>query len=95
MAIWEPLEEMYERAKEGKLWFYSTYQSLWFSPERLAEENENGSFRWGPCNWILRDPNEQVKELAIEISRLQKQMKSVQREIDEYNKMDKRRTTSI
>lgn len=53
---------MFERAEREGLWFYCAYQDLWFSPERLRQEQADGRFRWGPVNWSLRPHSERVQE---------------------------------
>ena len=58
----ETMETRFTRAEEHGLWFYSAYQSLWFSPRELRQANANGKFRWGPNSWELRDPQEFLTE---------------------------------
>lgn len=41
------LEPMFREAEEKKLWFYCSYQSMWFSPQELRERHEEGRFVWG------------------------------------------------
>lgn len=61
------LPELIDQAeKEGK-WLYCPYQSMWFSPQQLREENAKGYFLWGPVNWRLRDPKEKVAALEREV----------------------------
>lgn len=57
------LESLFAEAERKRLWFYCSYQELWFSPKELREEQANGSFVWGPVNWVLRDPMERLEEL--------------------------------
>lgn len=68
------LTPLFERAYREKLWFYTDYQNLWFSPKELKAENERGSFNWGPGNWELRDPQERLEELAKELEKIQAEM---------------------
>lgn len=63
------LDEMMERARSEHLWFYCSYQHLWFSPAELAAHHANGRFRWGPVNWELRSPMERLVELNEEIEK--------------------------
>lgn len=67
IIISETLKPMFERAKHEHLWFRSVYQDLWFTPEELEFEQEQGRFRWGVENWQLRDPAEKLKRLEKEI----------------------------
>ena len=60
------MDAMFERARAGGLWFFSTYQGLWFSPEELVDARSRGSFKWGACNWQLRSPFERLAELRQE-----------------------------
>lgn len=60
------LRPLFAKAEQHGLWFYSPYQSLWFSPAALHEAQAKGRFRWGAVNWELRDPLERVRELRHE-----------------------------
>ncbi len=57
------LRKMFDEAEQKRLWFFSQYQHLWFSPSKLKEEQSSGRFRWGAENWRLRDPKERLEEL--------------------------------
>lgn len=61
--ILKDLEPLYEKAEQEGLWFYCSYQQLWFSPKELRDEQKNGKFVWGVPNWQLRNPNERLTEL--------------------------------
>ena len=61
--ILNELEPLFERAKKEKLWFFSSYRSLWFSPNELRLKLKNGQFIWGAVNWKLRSPLECLSEL--------------------------------
>jgi len=63
-TILRRLEPLFEKAKNDKLWFYCSYQSLWFSPAELRREHENGKFIWGAENWKLRDPQERIAQYS-------------------------------
>jgi hypothetical protein len=54
---------MFETAKDQGLWFYTSYQNLWFSPKELKEKQKMGSFIWGANNWKLRKPEEKLAQL--------------------------------
>jgi hypothetical protein len=60
------LGKLFEQARREQLWFYSLYQSLWFSPDELL-------VRWGVVNWQLRDPKERVEEIDRKITALQEE----------------------
>ncbi len=60
--IIESMMPLFNEAIEKKLWFYCSYQGLWFSPRQLFESMHKGSFCWGPPNWTLREPIEFIKE---------------------------------
>jgi hypothetical protein len=49
-------------AKAHDKCFYSSYQALWFTAEQLQESWDRGQFRWGACNWQLRDKPEAIKD---------------------------------
>ena len=57
------LKAMFDEAEKKGLWFFCNYQQLWFSPNKLREEQNNGRFRWGAVNWKLRDPKERLEQL--------------------------------
>jgi len=67
------LEPLFKKARKEKLWFYSPYQNLWFSPSDLKKEQRNGRFIWGACNWRLRDPRERLNEFSLEIIRMERE----------------------
>lgn len=54
---------LFAKAEQLGLWFYSPYQSLWFSPQRLRDQQAQGRFMWGAVNWELRDPKEHAAKL--------------------------------
>lgn len=54
------MRPLFEQARREGKWLYTSYQQLWFSPDQLEAEQRAGRFRWGACNWELRDPMEQV-----------------------------------
>jgi len=61
--ILNSLKYMFDVAEKEGLWFYCSYQDMWFSPKELKEEHANGKFIWGETNWMLRDPFEKLKQL--------------------------------
>jgi hypothetical protein len=60
------MQELFDRARSGGLWFRSAYQNLWFSPDELEQHNKDGRFRWSPVNWELRSPFERLGQLKKE-----------------------------
>jgi hypothetical protein len=62
-AALDGLAALIERARSEGKWLHCPYQDLWFSPDELADQNDRGSFRWGPVNWTLRDPIERLEQL--------------------------------
>ena len=61
--ILKTLEPLFEQAEKEGLWFYSTYQDLWFTPKELRSNQANGTFVWGVVNWKLRKPQEKIDSL--------------------------------
>ncbi len=61
--IKKSLAPLFKEADEKGLWFYCSYQDLWFSPDDLRSEQANGRFVWGAVNWRLRRPSERMDQL--------------------------------
>lgn len=74
--ILDELEPLFEKAEKEDLWFYCSYQNLWFSPDDLRKRHKNGQYIWSIDNWELRDPKEKLAMLE------EKKIK-IQKEIDE------------
>lgn len=74
---------LFKDAEERGLWFYTSYQALWFSPSELKAEHAKGSFRWGPDNWKLRDPMEMVKAIDAQRRQLNKDKKEILKRIED------------
>lgn len=70
-AILAGLEPMFKEAEAKGLWFYCSYQGMWFSPVELRAEHANGKFIWSDVNWRLRSPEEGLRELEDEAARAQ------------------------
>lgn len=64
------MEELFQKAEREGLWFFCSYQQLWFSPSELRKAQSEGRFRWGAENWKLRDPQEAVDNLDRNIRAL-------------------------
>jgi hypothetical protein len=75
--ILDGLKPLFERAEREKLWFYSPYQDLWFSPEELREAQSEGRFIWGELNWHLRSPYERINQLEQQRRSLNEQMEKI------------------
>ena len=75
----EGLKPMFKEAKEKGLWFYCSYQGMWYSPEDLKKKQAEGQFMWGAVNWRLRDPKEKVTQLENSV-------KSAINELDNFKK---------
>lgn len=71
------LRKLIRRAIDNRKWLFCQYQSLWLSPDELAEANARGRFLWGVVNWKLRDPQEHVDEINAQIAGLERQRQSV------------------
>lgn len=76
------MEELFERAEREKLWFFSSYQQIWFSPRELKEQQAQGKFRWGAGDWKLRDPQEYLKEAERELQQAQERFNRVKANIE-------------
>ena len=77
--ILNSLKPLFEKAEKEKLWFYSNYQDMWFSPKELKEYQSKDCFIWGADNWKLRNPKE-------ELERLYKQANNHYKNIDNFTK---------
>ena len=77
--ILESLVPLFEDAKTKNLWFYCSYQGLWFSPRELNQYQEEGRFIWGVDNWQLRSPLDRLSEL-------EKQKKNIEEQILVFKK---------
>jgi hypothetical protein len=61
-TILKGLKPLFEKAEREGLWFYTSYQDLWFAPAELKQAQKEGRFVWGAVNWILRNPQERLSE---------------------------------
>lgn len=75
------MESLFRRAREERLWFFSSYQQLWFSPEELKRAQDCGDFRWGVANWELRDPRERVNQLRTQATALLRAAETIEGKI--------------
>ncbi|MED4545084.1 hypothetical protein [Lysinibacillus sphaericus] len=82
--ILEGLAPLFKKAEKEGLWFYSTYQHLWFSPQELKNEHLNGRFIWDAVNWTLRSPHEKLKQLEDQAVELSKEIEGFKRRIKNY-----------
>lgn len=67
--ILEELKPLFIEAREKNLWFYCGYQCIWFSPDELKAEHDKGMIIWGPVNWKLRNPKEELGNLVENVNR--------------------------
>jgi phage host-nuclease inhibitor protein Gam len=81
--ILESLEPLFEQAEKEKLWFYCSYQDMWFSPRELKDMQKAGRFVWGAVNWTLRDPLNKVKEIEVKIENLRNAKDNFIKKIEE------------
>jgi hypothetical protein len=72
--VFTELEPMFKEAREKGLWFYCSFEDLWFSPDELKSEQKNGNFIWGVCNWELRNPKEHVACLENRIRSAEREL---------------------
>ncbi len=66
-AIRETLRPLLRKARDEGKWLWCGYQSLWFSPDELDAQHNEGNFLWGPINWELRNPQDRVQHLERQI----------------------------
>ena len=67
-AVKASMAPLFREALAKKLWFFTSYQQIWFSPEELAAQHAQGKFLWGAVNWQLRDPVEALNDLDRKIA---------------------------
>lgn len=80
----ESLQPLFERAKREGLWFYTSYQDLWFAPDELEKQQKAGRFCWGAVNWKLRNPQERLNEFKNTESRLNQERSEFLSKIEKY-----------
>lgn len=69
MSLTKDMQPLFERARKEKLWFYTPYQGIWFSPRELAIAQAEGRFMWSAQNWQLANPVEHLEQLDRERAR--------------------------
>lgn len=72
-AVKASLAPLFKEAREKKLWFFTDYQQIWFSPDELAAQHKAGKFLWGAVNWQLRNPVEALQALDLKIADAQEE----------------------
>jgi len=77
----EQMKPMLERARAEGLWFHCFYQDMWFSPDQLEAEQENGNYLWGSLNWTLKDPKARLSQMDLEIKNMQTKRKEFENSI--------------
>jgi hypothetical protein len=60
------MRPLFEKARAEKLWFFTPYQQLWFTPDELLAYNEKGRFLWSAENWKLRSKSEYLEQFEQE-----------------------------
>lgn len=80
-SILADLAPMFAEAERDGLWFNSTYQDLWFSPDELRKQHGRGSFVWGPVNWTLRDPKEHLARVRRAIEEHKREVAEIEARI--------------
>ena len=79
------LEPLFKKAREsGYLWFYTSYQDLWFSPDELEQAQAEGRFLWGASNWQLRNPYEKLNDYDKQIRDIQQAKEKFRKRIEWY-----------
>ncbi len=81
VAILESLAPLFKRADAEGLWFFCSYQGLWFSPDELRSKQADGKFLWGAVNWTLRDPKEGIQNLTVAVNNAQKELENFYRRV--------------
>ncbi len=66
----DDLIPMVSEARSKGLWFFCSYQDLWFSPDELEAEWAKRKFQWSAVNWHLRDPKEKLERLDRDLASL-------------------------
>ena len=77
------LAPLIEQARAEGLWLWCHYQDLWFSPDELQAQNAKGKFLWGAVNWMLRDPQERVKQAAAAAQRAANELARVRASVQQ------------
>ena len=71
----DEMDKLFTEAEAKGLWFFSSYQSLWFSPRELREAQADGRFKWGVVNWELRPPKEHEAELLRKAEAVEQELR--------------------
>lgn len=79
--ILKELEPLFAKAEKEGLWFYSSYQQMWFTLKELRKSHNEGRFVWGVSNWQLRSPYEKLEELQTLKRNIEKQIEDVKSKI--------------
>lgn len=65
--IIDAMKPMIAEAREKGLWLFCHYQRMWLAPAELEAAHAQGQFVWGPPNWELRHPSEEVEHMEAGI----------------------------
>lgn len=76
--MYDSMQKMIQEAREKGLWLWASYHDLWFSPDELESQQAEGQFCWGPANWELRDPSNQVSYLKWRATNAEEELRIFQ-----------------
>lgn len=88
-SIVEPLIELVEKAKEGKMYLYLIPLKKWFFPNELENEIRKGCYIYTSNLWSLRNPIERLKEMEKEIVEKKEELRNFKNEVSRYLYGDK------
>lgn len=83
-AVIESLAPLFERADRERLWFYFSYQGMWFSPDELRAKHAAGRLYFGAVNWTLRNPNELHAECVGSVQSALRRLESVDARLEKW-----------
>lgn len=66
-SAFEAMEPYFAQAQTNGWWFRSHYDRVWFTPQELREAMLSGRFLWGPENWVMMDPRQELHEIGARI----------------------------
>ena len=80
--ILKSLEPLFNEAEQKGLWFYCSYEQMWFTPKELKQMHSEDRFIWGEDNWELRNPNEGIRELETLKNNINGQIEGIKYKIN-------------
>ena len=75
------LHNLIDAAESKSLWLYTSYKSMWFSPNELRQEIAKGQYLWA-YGWTCRDPNEYLIAITKSINNLTAEKESFIKRIE-------------